>query len=114
MFKRMCSAVSKSNGNFVFDGDQINRDERTLVGKYVGIVFQEEEYIGNDGSVKTRLNVYAERPVDDIRSGNFKVPGLKKLEDDNGRETRAGSGATADPDGFMNIPDDASEEMPFN
>ena len=114
MFKRMCSAVSKSNGNFVFDGDQINRDERTLVGKYVGIVFQEEEYIGNDGSVKTRLNVYAERPVDDIRSGNFKVPSLKKLEDDNGRETPAGSGATADPDGFMNIPDDASEEMPFN
>ena len=64
MFKRFCSAVSKSNGNFVFDGNTVNADERTLIGKKVGLVMQEEEYYGNDGSKKTRLIVARECPID--------------------------------------------------
>lgn len=78
MFKRMCTAVTKSNPGFIFDGNT-HADERTLVGKMVGLVLAEEEYPGNDGNVKTRLYVSAEKSVDDIRSGNFKVPTLKKL-----------------------------------
>jgi hypothetical protein len=38
MFKRFCSSVSKSNGNYIFDGGTINADERTLAGKKIGIV----------------------------------------------------------------------------
>ena len=81
-FKRMCSAISKSNGNFVFDGGQVNADEKTLIGKRVGIILGEEEYIGNDGNVKVRTYVYSEKSVDDILKGNFKVPDLKKLPDE--------------------------------
>ena len=45
MFKRFCSAVSKSNGNYVFDAGVVNSDEKTLVGKLIGLIFQEEEYV---------------------------------------------------------------------
>ena len=100
MFKRMCSAVTKSNSGYIFDGNT-NADETTLVGKLVGLVLGEEEYVGNDGSVKTRLYVYREIEIDKIREGKFTVPELKKLE----TVQPAGS------EGFMQVPDN---ESPFN
>lgn len=103
MFKRMCSAISASNPGFVFDGGNQNSDEQTLVGKYVGIVLGEEEYIGNDGNKKTRVYVYSEKPVSDIRSGKFKVPELKKLQEEKERNSD-----------FVNIPDALDEEIPFD
>lgn len=102
MFKRMCSAVTKSNKGYIFDGNT-NADESTLVGKLVGIILGEEEYLGNDGSVKTRLYVQREIEIDKIKSGDFKVPALKKLE---GSTAAANSVA---PD--MSVP---NEECPFN
>lgn len=81
MFKRMCSAVSKSNGTFVFDGST-NADEKTLVGKKIGLVFQEEEYYGNDGEKKTRLIVNKECAIADLSTQ--KVPALKALKEDEG------------------------------
>lgn len=75
LFKRFCSAVSKSNGNFVFDAGEVNAEEKTLIGKELGLVFQEEEYYGNDGSLKTRLNVYRECPVADLEKQ--KIPDKK-------------------------------------
>lgn len=103
MFKRMCSAVTKSNPGFIFDGGKQNANEATLVGKYVGIVFGEEEYIGNDGSLKTRLKVSYECDINDIRNKKFKVPQIKKLITE----------PLAD-DGFMKIPEGTDEEIPFN
>lgn len=106
MFKRMCSAVTKSNKKFIFDGNE-HADESTLIGKLTGILLGEEEYIGNDGSTKTKLVVVREMPVEDIRDGKFKVPDIKKLND-------SSSSASKPDDGFMNIPKDADEETPFN
>lgn len=108
-FKRMCSAVNKSNPGFVFDGGKQNRDEQTLVGKYIGMVLGEEEYIGNDGNKKTRLYIKTEKDIKDIRSGNFEVPKLKKLEEKN--KTMQ---SNTDANGFMSIPDGSDEEVPFN
>ena len=81
MFKRMCSAVSKSNGKFVFDG-KTNTDEQTLVGKKIGLLFQDEEYYSNDGSRKTRLIVNKEFAIDDIAAQ--KVPATKMPKEDEG------------------------------
>lgn len=106
MFKRMCSAVTKSNKGFIFDGNE-HCDESTLVGKKIGMVLGEEEYIGNDGSTKTKLYVAREMDVADIKAGKFKVPALKKLKEDNESPQKS-------DDGFMNIPKDADEENPFN
>lgn len=98
MFKRFCSAVSKSNGNYVFDA-KTNSDEQSLVGKKLGIILGEEEYYSNAGEKKTRLYVKSECPVEKIESGDFKVPALKKLDE-------------ADT-GFINVPEGTNEEVPF-
>ena len=108
MFKRFCSAVTKSNPGYVFDGDT-NCDGRTLGGKLVGLVLGEEEYLGNDGTIRTRLYVVTEKPIEDIRNGDFKVPEKKVLKTE-----RAPYTTTAVPvatQGFTTNTDPA--EMPF-
>lgn len=106
MFKRMCSSVSKSNNGFVFDAGEKNADEKTLVGKLVGLVLCEEEYIGNDGNTKTRLYVDRECSVDDIASGKFKIKPLKKLA------TSESTTKTASDD-YFGVPDGVSGDLPF-
>lgn len=100
MLKRFCSAVSKSNGKYVFDAGSVNSDEKTLVGKKIGLLFGEEEYYGNDGELKTRLYVYSEFPIDKI--ADQKVPNLKKVKEETTK---------ADSDGFLQANDDA--DIPF-
>lgn len=102
MFKRMCSAVSKSNPGFIFDGGAQNADESTLVGKLVGIVLGEEEYEKNNGEIGTRTYVFAEVSVDDIRKGNFKIPDKKCIHVQSSTSTD-----------FMNITASETEELPF-
>ena len=65
-FKRFCDAVSRSNGNFVFDGAKVNHDERTLVGKRLGVVLQAVEYYTNSGDLRTRLEILREIPIDRV------------------------------------------------
>lgn len=101
MFKRFCSAISKSNGSFIFDGGAINSDEKTLIGKRFGVVLREEEYYNNSGEKKTRLTVYKEFPVDQIASQ--KVPELKKLKEDPAEL----------PAGFMTM-SGGTDEIPFD
>ena len=57
----------------------VNSDEKTLIGKHIGIVLQEEEYYSNSGDKRTRLIVYSECPVDKI--ADQKVPKLKALKE---------------------------------
>lgn len=109
MFKRFCSSVSKSNGAYVFDGNTVNSDEKTLIGKKVGITFQEEEYYGNDGTLKTRLIVYKEFPVSELDKQS--IPKTKKLEGEAAKP--AGAIAKPDADGFMNVPDGVGDELPW-
>lgn len=107
MFKRFCSAVSKSNNGYVFDGET-NADESTLVGKLVGLVLCEEEYYGNDGNIKTRLYVDREMPVEDITNNKIKIKPLKTIE----REETSAPASTDNTD-FMKIADGSPEEFPF-
>ena len=101
MFKRFCTAVSRSNGNFVFDGNTVNADESTLKGKKIGLLLGEEEYYGNDGEKKTRLYVVREFSIDKI--GEQKVPELKKIKEEKPTE----SSANAE---WMKVP---NEELAF-
>lgn len=99
MFKRFCSAVSKSNGNFVFDGGTVNADEKTLIGKQLGIVLREEEYYSNSGDLKTRLVVHTECPIDKL--ANQKVPDVKRIKEYHGNND------------FVSVPDNDVQEIPF-
>lgn len=107
MFKRFCSAVSKSNPGYVFDGGKTNADEKTLTGKLIGLVLQEEEYIKNNGEVGTRLNVYVECDVEKIRKGEYRTPAKKCLP---AEEKSIENQDTS----FMSIPADEADEVPFN
>jgi len=102
MFKRMCSAVSKSNPGFIFDGGAQNADESTLEGKLVGIVLGEEEYNKNNGEIGTRLYVAYECDIEKINKRDYKVPAKKVLEQ-----------PASTNNGFVNVPDGVVEELPF-
>lgn len=73
-FKGFKTCVEASNRNYVF-----RNDPKSLVGKYIGVVLGEEEYMNKKGEVKTRLYVAAVRSGKAIRDGDFTVPELKKL-----------------------------------
>lgn len=75
-FKAFLNAVKQSNVGFVFDNDEKNLREQK-----VGIVLSEEEYVSNDGVIKTRLYVSTITNIENIKKGKFKVRPLKKLEE---------------------------------
>lgn len=87
LMKRFCSAVSKSNGAFIFDAGAVNADEKTLIGKKIGMILREEEYYGNDGNKKRRLYVDREFAVGDI--DKQRVPEPKLLKDEPAATTDA-------------------------
>lgn len=80
--KSNITAIEESNPGFDAMA-ALNADKWELfVGKLVGLVLGEEEYLGNDGTVKTRFGFPRLKSVQDIRAGKFKVPPLKKLPED--------------------------------
>lgn len=101
-FKGFKTAVESSNRNFTF-----NNDPNTLVGKFMGVVLGEEEYLAKDGSVKTRLYVCEVRSGQAIRDNNFQVPPLKKL--DASKQAGASYGSAAD----YAVLDDEDADLPF-
>lgn len=91
-FKAFIEAVEKSN-----DGYTWNWNELTLINLNVGIIIGLEDYIGNDGKIKTRPRVTDFVSVADIKDGNFTIPEYTKL-----KQNEAPAGVV-----------DASEETPF-
>lgn len=103
-FKGFKTAVECSNRSYVF-----NNDPQSLVGKYVGVVLGEEEYLSKKGEVKTRLYVAEKRSGKAIREKDFKVPDLKKLA-----PAAASSAAPSFPAaGSYGVIDDEDAELPF-
>ena len=75
MFKGFTNAIENSNKGYKW-----NFDEKSLVNKVVGVVIGEEQYLNQNGQVRTRTYVSAVRSVDTIKKGEFTVPELKKLD----------------------------------
>lgn len=110
-FKSFLNAVEASNDNCVIATAE-GVDENRLIGKALGVVLGEEEYQGNDGSVKKRLYVAAVLPADRIRSGDFTVPAFKKLESMNTPPTSGVIDTTVavpSPESFAAL----EEDVPF-
>lgn len=103
-FKAFLTSVEVSNPGYKF-----NNDERTLSRKYVGLVLGEEEYVSNDGTVKTRLRVAQVRSIKAIRDGDFKVPELKKVAP--GTTVGYAAASTSANNDFAPIDD--NEDLPF-
>ena len=97
-FKAFIDAIEATNAGFKWYG---NFDERTLVGKGVGIVLREEEYYNRSGQLKTRLKPYEFMPVARIRCGDFTVPERKTAE------------PPAQSGGFTELTEEETGELPF-
>lgn len=73
-FKHFKKAVEESNRGYVFTEDNV----QGLRGRYFGVILGEEEYQKKDGTIGTRLKAVNSASIQDIQTGNFKVP-KKKL-----------------------------------
>lgn len=96
MFKHFTNCIEQTNTGYVWDWN-----EKGLVGKFVGLVLGEEEYIGNDGGIKTRLYVKDIKTVEQIKSGDFKIPEIKKVKAE----------MSIDDTGFIPMPN--NDDLPF-
>lgn len=73
-FKGFMASVEKSNSGYTWDWD-----EKKLVSKLFGGIFGEEEYIGNDGQVKTSVKCRFVTSVEKVKEG-VKIPEVKRLQ----------------------------------
>ena len=96
-FKQFCTSIERSNNSQIQWGAGF---ESSIVGKTIGGVFGEEEYIGNDGTVKTARKLFWWRSVEGL--ADAKVPDKRTVDkpSDNGT-------------GWMSIPDALEIDLPF-
>ena len=85
-FKKFIKAVEKSNAQYKWDNN-----EGGLVGKKIGLVIAEEEYLTKDNEVKIRNYVYNIHDIQQIMNKDYIIPPLKKL-----KTTSEPSGQTKD------------------
>ena len=67
----------------------------------------EEEYLANDGNLKTRLTLPRMKSVQDVHAGKYRVPALKKLEGATSTTASASGGQDEQP------PADVYDDIPF-
>lgn len=103
-FKANMGAVDKSNGtefNKALEGNK-EFNERALIGLQLGLLIGYEEYQTDRGDIRQRTTVAGARSVQTIRSGEFEVPPLKRLDGE--KEPQA------PVDGFIPVND---SDLPF-
>lgn len=103
-FKTVIEALEESNPGYHFDWD-----EKKFKGKLIGGLFNEREYEANN-DVRRATNLAQLCTVDSIRNNTYKLPADKLL----GTRSVNASAQNTSSDGFMNIPDGISAELPFN
>lgn len=106
-FKLMIHMVKKSN-----NGYEWHDDEKSLIGKRIGLVLGEEEYLSNTGYLKTRLYMGAIVSVEDIINNNFKVPELKRLKPFEGSSFTQ-TQSSENPFVTSSYSDEDDENLPF-
>lgn len=88
--KQFLDCIEDSNANFKQDGWDNN--EQDLVGKYVGVIIQREDYTNNNGEDRARMNVVGFTNSENIRFGRYVLP-----EPEDNRDG-ASTGSTAQTD----------------
>ena len=111
MFKHFINCVTESSPGFRWAWQ-----EQALVRQRFGAVLQEEEYEKKDGTVGVRLIVKDVKTVQQILSGDFKIPDRKCLSATNGATVTptatSGFGAFAPASDFAMLGSDDAQ-LPF-
>ena len=100
-FKQFCTSIEKSNNSKISWGAGFSD---SIVGKTIGGIFGEEEYLSN-GEIKTARKLFWWRSTEGIKDAD--IPKKRTVE-------KPASTFPTDADGFMQIPDEIGEELPFN
>ena len=99
-FKQFCTSIEKSNNSKIQWGAGF---ESSIVGKVIGGIFGEEEYLNNANEVKVARKLFWWRSTEGIIDA--KIPEKRELRQ---------NGDTPDiAEGFIQIPDGIDEELPF-
>lgn len=109
MFKGFLRTIDKDNGTTFEAQAETGLNEGALVGKRIGLVLGYEEYNSDRGEIRERLRVNKTISVDDIKSGNYKVPDVKRLAP-MGAPVVSATYSTNIPQGFESI---SAEDIPF-
>lgn len=113
-FKHFKDAVEASNRGYTFTEDNI----QSLRGKFFGVIVTQEEYQNNQGKIKNSLRAKNCVSIQDIQTGNFKVPKKKLFSGSAPAPTPsyASPAPAADPftsaNPFQDLTEDKSE-LPF-
>lgn len=78
-FKGSITAIERMNNGYAFDWN-----EKTLIGKYVLLVYREEEWLKEDGTIGISIKPYRFASKDE---GEIKIPSIKKLTTAPGKAT---------------------------
>ena len=101
-FKQFCTSIEKSNNSKISWGAGFSD---SIVGKTIGGIFGEEEYLSN-GEIKTARKLFWWRSTEGIKDAD--IPKKRTVE-------KPASAFPTDADGFMQIPDGIDEEeLPFS
>lgn len=101
-FKGLIQAVENSNPRYTWDWN-----ERSLTGKYVGLIFREEEYLNNNtGEIKTTVRAFACCNAAD--AAEKEIPRKKEYQ---GPRPQVSGAAAPAGGGFTEVDDDDS--LPF-
>lgn len=95
-FKQFVTAVQNSNKGFTWDEEH----EQQFVKKLVGATFREEEFAGQNGKVAVSVKPDMFHSADKIRSGDFTIREIKKLDPTKVQATTATKSAPPVEDPF--------------
>lgn len=101
-FKTFTEALEDSNPGYHFDWD-----EQKFKGKLIGGLFNEREYEGRDGQIRRVTNLAQVCSVEKIKAGEYTLPEDKLFKRDTFIQPQT------DSQGFLEIPDDIDDELPF-
>lgn len=96
-FKQFCTSIEKSNNSKIQWGENF---DKSIIGRKVGGVFGEEEYLAN-GEVKTARKLFFWRSIENVMDA--KIPNKREVDKPNETDT-----------GFIEVPQGIAEELPFS
>lgn len=74
-FKGLIDIIEKSNAGYKWDWN-----ESSLVGKFIGGLFGEEEYLNQNNQITVSCKLQFVKTTGDIMNGNYIIPELKKMK----------------------------------
>ena len=104
-FARWTNALEDSNKDYTWDWD-----EKKWKGLKIGLIYGRTGAVINGKPVEF-TEVRFPESIDNIKSGNYKTPNFKERK--GYAEAVNATVAKPNADGFMNIPDNVDEDLPF-